>query len=315
MSKTGFVYHPDYLRHDSGYGHPESPARLRGILEHLEKSGLLSRTIPIDPAPADIDDIILVHDRNYVDRVRESCERGDRYLDSFDTGICPDSYDVALLAAGGGLEAVRRIMSGAVDNAFCAVRPPGHHAERDTALGFCLFNNVALAARFVQREYDMERVMIVDWDVHHGNGTQHTFYEDPTVYYISTHQFPHYPGTGREDERGRGRGQGYTMNFPLPAGTVDETYIRIFEEVVTREAERFDPDFLMISAGFDAHRSDPLAMMALTNDGYAHLTGVVVDIAARHAGGRLLSFLEGGYDLDVLASAVAVHLMGLLGES
>jgi acetoin utilization deacetylase AcuC-like enzyme len=190
-------------------------------MEQLEIRNILERVTLVTPSPATPADISLVHDSGYIERVRMACERGDRFLDSLDTGIGHESYRVAMLAAGGGLEAIRQVMEGKIHNAFCAVRPPGHHAEKTQALGFCIFNNIAVAARYAQREYGLKKTMIIDWDVHHGNGTQHTFYEDSSVYYISTHQYPHYPGTGKADERGSEKGLGFTMNFPLPPGTDD----------------------------------------------------------------------------------------------
>jgi acetoin utilization deacetylase AcuC-like enzyme len=222
------------------------------------------------------------------------------------------SLAAAYLAAGGALAAADAIVAGSVEHAFCAVRPPGHHAEHDRAMGFCLFNNVAIAARYLQRRYAMARVLIVDWDVHHGNGTQHTFEDDPTVLFFSTHQYPFYPGTGRATETGQGRGAGATINVPMNAGEGDDTYREVFQKVLLPAADVFQPDFVIVSAGFDAHKDDPLASMGLTDEGYADLTRMVVSIARRHSRGRLLSCLEGGYNLQALAASVERHLLALL---
>jgi len=203
-------------------------------------------------------------------------------------------------------------MAKQVDHVFCAVRPPGHHAEANRAMGFCLLNNVAIAVRYAQKKHGLSRVLIVDWDVHHGNGTQHIFEDDPSVLFFSTHQFPHYPGTGRESERGRGAGEGYTINVPMEAGEGDDEYRAIFRKVLVPAAEEFKPELVIISAGFDAHKDDPLASMGLTEAGYAELTGIVAGIAKTYAQGRILSSLEGGYNLTALAASVDAHVRGLL---
>ena len=229
-----------------------------------------------------------------------------------DTSMSPGSLTAAYLAAGGALAAVDAIMSRQVDHAFCAVRPPGHHAEAGQAMGFCLFNNVAIAARYVQKKHGVKRVLIVDWDVHHGNGTQHSFEDDPAVLFFSTHQYPHYPGTGRESERGRGAGEGFTINVPMEAGEGGEEYRDIFQKSLVPTADSFKPEFVIVSAGFDAHKDDPLGNMGLTEEGYADLTGIVAGIAKRHAGGRILSSLEGGYHLTALAASVDRHIQALL---
>jgi acetoin utilization deacetylase AcuC-like enzyme len=226
--------------------------------------------------------------------------------------MSPGSLTAAYLAAGGALAAVDAIMSRHVDHVFCPVRPPGHHAEAGGAMGFCLLNNVAIAARYVQKKHGLSRVLIVDWDVHHGNGTQHSFEEDPSVLFFSTHQYPHYPGTGHATERGRGAGEGYTINVPMKSGEGDEEYRAVFQKSLVPAADDFKPEFVIISAGFDAHKDDPLASMRLTEDGYADLTGIVANIAKRHAGGRVLSSLEGGYDLRALAASVDCHIQALL---
>jgi len=312
MSRTGLVYHGDYLKHDTGPGHPERAARLEAIMEHLRKSPLFPELSLITPQIAPIEAVARNHSREYIEHVREICERGPGLLDSGDTVVSSESYQVALLAVGGVLDAVDAVMAGDLCNAFCAVRPPGHHAEWAQAMGFCLFNNVAIAARHIQQVHQLPKVLIVDWDVHHGNGTQHAFEEDPQVFYFSIHQFPHYPGTGARSERGRGRGQGTILNAPMPAGSTDENYGKIFKEQLLPEAQRFAPDFVLISAGFDAHREDPLSAIGLSDEAYEDMTRRVMDIAAECCQGRLVSVLEGGYYLPALTRCVEKHISVLM---
>ena len=312
MGTTGLVYHPAYLDHDMGAGHPESPNRLRAILQQLERSGTAERLRKIEPRKAEDEWITQIHSPSYVAALNTHRPASGRVALDADTSMSPGSLPAAYLAAGGALAAVDAIMRGDVEHAFCAVRPPGHHAENAMAMGFCLFNNVAIAARYVQKKYGLSRVLIVDWDVHHGNGTQHSFEQDPSILFFSTHQYPHYPGTGRATERGTGAGEGFTINVPMEAGDGDDEYHAIFLNVLLPAAETFKPEFVIISAGFDAHRDDPLASMGLTEAGYSDLTGLVVGIAKRHAQGRLLSALEGGYHLTALGASVAAHLKALL---
>jgi acetoin utilization deacetylase AcuC-like enzyme len=222
------------------------------------------------------------------------------------------SLRAAYLAAGAGVNAVDALMAGAVEHVFCAVRPPGHHAESAHAMGFCFFNNVAIAARYAQKAHGIRRVLIVDWDVHHGNGTQHAFYDDGSVLFFSTHQYPYYPGTGHAEEVGEGAARGLTVNVPMASGSGNTEYLEVFEQVLVPAADKFRPEFVVISAGFDAHKDDPLAGMALTENGYAALTGIVAEIARKHSHGRILSCLEGGYNLAALAASVEQHLVTLL---
>jgi acetoin utilization deacetylase AcuC-like enzyme len=226
--------------------------------------------------------------------------------------MSPGTLDAAYLAAGGALAAVDAIMNGDIDQAFCAVRPPGHHAEADRAMGFCFFNSVAIATRYIQQHHGLQRVLIVDWDVHHGNGTQHAFYDDASVLFFSTHQFPYYPGTGGAMETGEGRGKGLTINVPLSGGQGDDEYREVFQKVLVPAADTFQPEFVVISAGFDAHRDDPLASMDLTEEGYGELTSLVATIAKNFSSGRILACLEGGYHLQALAGSVDRHLQALL---
>ena len=305
---TGLLYGDVYLRHETGPGHPERPERLRAIVRRLEQAGLLDRLTRIEPVPVEEQWLRTVHAASYVKRVERSCLADLGFVDSLDAPACNESYDVALAAAGGVLRAVDAVVEGKVQNAFCAVRPPGHHARPDQAMGFCLFNNVAIAARYLQQKHKLAKVLIVDWDVHHGNGTQEVFYDDPTVLYFGVHQYPFYPGTGSTSEKGAGRGVGLTINVPLPAGSGDREYITAFHEKLEPAALDFGPDFVLVSAGFDAHERDLLGGMGVTTEGFAELTRIVKGIAERSCRGRLVSILEGGYGLEGLAASVEAHL-------
>jgi len=308
---TGFVYGDIYLKHDTRAGHPERADRLTAIVNRLRKKELLPKLVAIQPVPASPEWLTTVHTPEYVDRVEANCRAGAGYLDSGDTPVGVNSYAVALAAVGGVLSAIDAVMAGKVTNAFCAVRPPGHHALKDRAMGFCLFNNVAIAARYLQKQHKLTKVLIVDWDVHHGNGTQAAFYDDPTVFYFSTHQSPFYPGTGNAEERGEAKGVGFTLNAPLPAGSGDAEYKKVFKEELRPAAKAFQPDFVLISAGFDAAQDDLLGQMKLTPEGYAALTRIVKEIAEESCHGRLISILEGGYNLDALATSVEAHVRTL----
>ena len=312
MGKTGLVYHPAFLEHDMGPGHPESPNRLRALMQRLEESGTAAHLKCIEPRRAEDEWITQIHSPSYVASLNRHAPTEGRVSLDPDTSMSPGSLQAAYLAAGGALAAVDAIMAQQVDHVFCAVRPPGHHAEAGRAMGFCLFNNVAIAARYVQKKYGLTRVLIVDWDVHHGNGTQHSFEEDPSVLFFSTHQYPHYPGTGRGTERGKGAGEGFTINVPMEAGEGDEEYHKIFLKALVPAADAFKPEFVIISAGFDAHKDDPLASMGLTEAGYTDLTNIVAGVAKRHAKGRILSSLEGGYNLTALAGSVDAHVNALV---
>ena len=305
---TGFLYDSRFLEHDAGRGHPERSERLVSTMAWLEGRDWFDDLVRVDPVMADPAWIETVHEASYIARAEETCRAGAPFLDVADVGVSRRSSDVARLAAGGALEMADRIVAGDIENGFALSRPPGHHAERGMALGFCLFNNVAIAARYLQRTHGVDKVLILDFDVHHGNGTQHTFEEDPSVMYASIHQYPYYPGTGAVSETGIGRGAGATVNCPVPAGAGDEEYQRAFNERILPAAEAFAPEFVIVSAGFDAHAADPLAQVRTSTECFAWMTGRIVEVADKHAGGRVLSMLEGGYNIDVLPRCVATHL-------
>ena len=306
---TALIADPLFRDHLAGRQHPERPERFDAVLNGLNRAGLLDRMLLLEARTATGDELLLCHTAEYLKTVRRDVESGRRYLSTGDTDITPNSWDVATRAVGGVLNAVDAVLSGSARNAFCAVRPPGHHANAARGMGFCLFNNAAIAARYAQRNHGVGRVLIVDWDVHHGNGTQDIFYRDASVFYFSSHQWPLYPGTGRADETGDGPGEGATMNFPFPAGAGRREILGAVENHLLPAAARFQPDLVLISAGFDSRVGDPLGRFTLTDIDFADLTRAVMGIA----GGRVVSVLEGGYNLDGLASAAAAHVAALLG--
>jgi acetoin utilization deacetylase AcuC-like enzyme len=307
---TGYVYDPLYLKHDEPT-HPENRRRLEQTMRRLQEAGLLERLKKIDARDASVEEVAAVHRPSYIEEIRAAAEGQQGWLD-MDTYVGPHSYAAALRAAGGLLQAVQAVLQGEVHNAFALVRPPGHHAVAGRAMGFCLFNNVAIAARYALRESGLERVLIVDFDLHHGNGTQDAFYAEPTVLYFSTHQYPHYPGTGHYQETGRGAGQGY--NVPLSAGVGDSGYGRVFAEILTPVARRYQPQLILASAGYDAHWADPLGGMLLSVSGYASMARTLVTLAQELCQGRLVLSLEGGYNLEALAASVAATFGVLLGD-
>jgi acetoin utilization deacetylase AcuC-like enzyme len=312
MKPIGLVTDPCFEEHDTGPGHPERPERLARVRQELAQTGLAGRCTQVPVVLADDALLELVHEAEHIARVEQACARGEHVIDSMDTSICPESARVARLAAGSLVSLCRGVARGELSRGFAAVRPPGHHAERDLAMGFCLFNNAAIAARALVDEGLVSKVLVVDWDVHHGNGTQHIFEEDPAVFYFSVHQSPLYPGTGARDETGRGAGQGMTLNCPLPPGSGDDAFLGALGNDLAGAAESFRPELVIVSAGFDAHRADPLASLEVSTDAYGEATRIVIDLAQRHAEGRLVSVLEGGYDLEGLAGSVATHLEALL---
>jgi acetoin utilization deacetylase AcuC-like enzyme len=316
MNSVAFVYHPDYLLHAPSFEHPESPDRLVAILDHLNASGFMEKMAPVKPSYADEADILRVHDRSYLQKLEMACRRGDLTLDAEDTYLNRNSYTIALLSAGGAIAGAEAVASGRARRAFCAVRPPGHHADRSNGMGFCLINNIAVAARYLQARHGIARILIVDWDVHHGNGTQSIFLEDPSVFFFSIHEHPSflYPGTGRRWETGKGAGEGTTLNAPMAPGSGDAEYRMAFEQILRPAAEAFRPEFILVSAGFDAHREDPLADMQLTAEGFGLMTRFIVELAERHCRGMVVSLLEGGYESHSLTASVEAHLKELLGE-
>jgi len=308
-SVPGFLVADDGCRgHLAGTSHVESPARYDAVLEGLARAGLLGRMRKAEVRTATGDDLLLCHTAEYLETVRRDVDSGRRHLSTGDTDITPNSWDVAARAVGGVLNAVDAVLGGGARTAFCAVRPPGHHASAGRGMGFCLFNNAAIAARYAQRRHGVGRVVIVDWDVHHGNGTQDIFYRDASVFFFSSHQWPLYPGTGRADETGEGPGEGTTMNFPFSAGSGRREILGAVENYLLPAAARFRPDLVLISAGFDSRVGDPLGRFTLTDEDFADLTRAVMGIS----GGRVVSILEGGYNLAGLASAAAAHVAALL---
>ncbi len=309
--RVGFATHPAFLAHDTGEGHPESPQRLEAILTHLRQTDLWPALQHLSPEPARREILELVHRPAYLEALERACRLGPAALDP-DTIVSPATWEAACRASGAVIQSIDELLAGRLDASFCAVRPPGHHALANRAMGFCVINHIAVGARYAQRRHGVKRVLIVDWDVHHGNGTEAIFADDPSVLYFSTHQWPFYPGTGRASDSGIGAGQGTTINVPLPPGSGDADLIRAFETRLVPAADAFHPQLVLISAGFDAHRDDPLAQLEATETGYAALTRIVSQIAQRHASRRIVSMLEGGYALHALARSVESHVGALL---
>ena len=308
--KTGFAYHPDYLKHDTGPNHPERPDRLRASLAALQESNAWEQLHPLEPTPASVAQLRYAHNPTYPEHIQQHCER--EIPLTYDTPVRYESFDIALLSTGGVLRVANAVATGTVKNAFALVRPPGHHATQGQSMGFCLFNNIAVATRYLQREHGFGKVAIVDWDVHHGNGTQDIFYEDETVFFFSIHQSPLYPGTGSSYERGSGKARGTTLNMPMPAGSGDNDYIAVFTDVLMPALIDFSPEVICISAGFDAHYLDPLAGTELTADGFSTLTDLILECAQETASGRVVSALEGGYSLEGVSESVVAHVESLV---
>jgi acetoin utilization deacetylase AcuC-like enzyme len=305
---TAFLYDPLFLQHRTGWQHPERPQRLSAILERLKAAGQWERLLHISPQDATRSALTAVHDPAYVDRLAARCAAERVFEAAPDTIASSATYAVACRAAGAVIAAIDAVHAGHATNAFCAVRPPGHHAEHDHPMGFCFFNNVAIGARHAQRHCGWRRIAIIDWDLHHGNGLQHAFESDPTVFYVSLHEYPLYPHSGRRHETGEGPGRGFTLNIPMAAGATDTDYQRAFVQEIRPALHAFRPELILIAAGFDGHREDPLGSLQLTEDGFADLTRQVCELAAEHAGGRVVSVLEGGYHLESLAASVSAHV-------
>lgn len=308
---TGFTCDELYKKHLTGFGHPEAPGRIDAVSTALKGSDFWDRIEPLSPRPAAEDELLPCHPKSYLEIARSDIESGRPSLSTGDTAVCKSTWDVALHAAGGVLGAVDAVLESRVRNAFCAVRPPGHHAMSSVGMGFCVLNNLAIAARYAQQKHGLEKVLIADWDVHHGNGTQEIFYEDGTVFFFSTHQSPWYPGSGSEAETGAGRGAGTTLNCPMRAGSGRDEILAAFEEQLLPAANDFKPDLVLISAGFDSRVGDPLGLLRLTDEDFRDLTRLMLGIADEHAAGRLVSVLEGGYSLDGLANGVCAHVRTL----
>jgi acetoin utilization deacetylase AcuC-like enzyme len=307
--RSGVVIDREYLRHWPGEDHPERPERIAVLLDYV--GGLdPSHFALLPPRPATRAELELCHAPDYLALVEATSKRNLFALDG-DTVTCRDSFAVGTLAAGGFLRLLDAIAAGEVVSGFALVRPPGHHALSSRAMGFCLFNTIAIGARYLQRNHGASRVLIVDWDVHHGNGTQAAFYDDPSVLFISTHQFPYYPGTGAVDEVGVDAGEGYTLNVPLPAGCADAEYLRVFADVIIPAARRFNPDWILVSAGFDPHRRDPLGGMDVTEAGFGAMAQLLIESAAVSARSRVAFLLEGGYDLAALRASVGAVLAAM----
>jgi acetoin utilization deacetylase AcuC-like enzyme len=318
-TNVGFVTNPNHVLH-AAEGHVEAPERLEAVLALLRECDLRDRLARIEPRDADDAELAWVHRQQYIDLLRKTCARGGGWFDP-DTYCGPHSCDAAVSAAGACLAATEAVLRPSTNSgqrlrsAFCAVRPPGHHARPAQAMGFCLLNNVALAAQYARKRHELERVVIVDIDVHHGNGTQDAFYADPGVLYVSTHQYPFYPGTGRADETGAGEARGTNVNIPLPAGCGDEEYRAVFEQIVEPVVRRYRPQLLLVSCGFDAHFADPIAMMSLSVDGYGELTTRLRALADDLCDGRIVAVLEGGYDLTAVAWGARRAIEVLLGDA
>ena len=314
MKKTGIVKDERYMNHRPGFGHPESHKRLEVIYAMLEEPDMAEGYIEVPVRRASEEELLLIHSPEYVGFVASTEGQEYRSLDP-DTTTSAGSYEAALLAAGGLCEAISMVVSGELDNAFALVRPPGHHAERGRGMGFCLFNNVAVGAKYAQKYHHVKRILVVDWDLHHGNGTQHSFEDDCTVLYFSTHQYPYYPGTGAYDQKGRNKGEGYTVNVPLSTGYGDGEYLGIFEGILKPVALEFDPELILVSAGFDIYEGDPLGGMRVTPGGFAALTGSIMEVADACCSGKMVITLEGGYHLGGLRDSVKAVLKELAGIS
>ena len=308
---TVVIYDDIYLKHDTGPNHPENSARIINTIEHLRSANCWQKLDIKKPRAATEAEVSAIHSTSQIEQIAEIARSGGGYLDP-DTYVSSDSYEAALNAAGAPLTAIDLIMDKKVDNAFCLVRPPGHHATPEKGMGFCLFNNVAIAAKYIQSRYSLDRIVIIDWDVHHGNGTQDAFYDDPSVMYFSMHRYPFYPGTGAEEETGKDSGSGFTINIPLSYNTEPQEYLKFFEDILEKRIKPFNPQFILISSGFDAYRLDPISGLSLEASDYNKLTKLTQNIAKDCCDGRIVSCLEGGYHLLDLPKCIEEHLNGLM---
>ena len=308
---TVIIYDDIYLKHDTGPDHPENSARIINTIEHLRSANCWQKLDIKKPRAATEAEVSAIHSTSQIVQIAEIASSGGGYLDP-DTHVSPDSYEAALNAAGAPLTAIDLIMDKKADNAFCLVRPPGHHATPEKGMGFCLFNNVAIAAKYIQSRYSLDKIVIIDWDVHHGNGTQDAFYNDPSVMYFSMHRYPFYPGTGAEEETGKDSGSGFTINIPLSYNIEPQEYLKFFEEILEKRVKPFKPQFILISSGFDAYRLDPISGLSLEASDYNKLTKLTQNVAKDCCDGRIVSCLEGGYHLLDLPKCIEEHLNGLM---
>jgi len=311
-ARIGVAYHPATGEHDPGPHHPERFERARRVAEGLRASAVAAQLDWIEPEPVALRWLETVHSAEYIRFVEEACLSGRTILDFGDTRVSHESFEAACLASGGVLALVDGVLAGRWRHAFSCHRPPGHHARAEAAMGFCLFNHVAVAARYAQRHHGLGRVAIIDWDVHHGNGTQETFYADPTVWFASLHQWPHYPGTGALWETGSGTGQGATLNVPLPAGTDGPAYRKAWLEFLEPPLRAFQPELILLSSGFDAHRDDPLAALLLDEDDFVWMTERMIALSHEVGARGIVSLMEGGYNLPALTSSAVAHVTALV---
>lgn len=310
---TGFLYDPRFLDHDPGRGHPERRERLTTAEAYLRRQPWFAGLVQVAGAEAERRWLQTIHTDVYIDRADRVCRSGAPYLDVTDVGVCPGSPFVARLVTGSVMAMADKVLARELDNGFVLARPPGHHAEADMALGFCLFNAIAITARYLQQQHGLDKILILDFDVHHGNGTQHSFEDDPSVLYVSTHQYPYYPGTGAASETGTGHGAGATVNCPMPAGATDSHYETAWRERILPAVAAFAPEMILVSAGFDAHRADPMAQINLSTGCFSWMTRRLMELADKHCAGRLVSVLEGGYNTDELPRCIATHVQVLCG--
>ena len=316
MRRTGFLYDARFLLHCTGPDHPEAPERLQCAYSGILEGSLLEELVLTEAARAEEKWVEAVHSADYLARLKNACSCGMEEFEHPDNQMCGETFEVAMLAAGGVVQSAKLVMEGKLDNAFCCVRPPGHHAEADKALGFCYLNNVAIAAKYLQKEWGVERIGIIDFDVHHGNGTQHIFESDPSVFFYSIHEHPSfsYPGTGREFEKGSDAGYGFTLNTPVLPGQGDRKYKELIESELIPAFDQFAPQVILVSAGFDAHVDDDMSTVKLTTECFSWITEIIVELADRHSGSRLVSILEGGYCLERLPELIRNHVRILLGK-
>lgn len=308
MSVTALAYREEFLDHETGH-HPENFQRLVSILKKIQSTSYFSKLIQPEIREASEAEIETIHSNAYIKDFQKRVKQGAGFFDG-DTPYSPGSYKAAALASGSGIVLADTILNGEANNGIALVRPPGHHAEKYHAMGFCMFNNIAITAKYLQSK-GIQKIFILDWDVHHGNGTENSFYSDDTVFFASTHQYPFYPGSGAENDKGSGKGVGYNLNIPLGRGSSNEDYLNAFQEKIVPAIDKFQPEFILISAGFDAHKDDPLGGMNLTTSVFERFTDIIRKKAEEHCKGRLISFLEGGYNLSALADSVEAHIAAL----